>query len=148
MAMTAAEVAAKRDAVLDVPLNRFLGLAFDRAADGVAHAHFDVQAHHLGFGTVNSCVLYALMDTLGLIALLPSLDATEHAVTHDIHVSVMRPVQPGARCALQAAVAKRGRSLAFIDASARVGGVVVATARVTKSIVAHEAGAQDASSPK
>lgn len=142
MPMTPTEAAARRQWILDVPLNRFIGLAVDAAEDGVARAHLDVQAHHLGFGSLNACVLYALMDSLSLIALLPSLDAAEHAVTHDLHVSMMRPVGPGARCELKAEVVKRGRALAFIEASARVDGAVVATARVTKSIVAHEGGAQ------
>ncbi|MNT61416.1 Thioesterase superfamily protein [compost metagenome] len=123
------------DAILEVPLNRYMGLIFDGGGDGTAQAHFDVGPEHLAFGGLHAGVLYSLMEATCLFSLLDSLDSSEHAVTHDLHASVMRPVPAGTRCELTAQVIRRGRMLAFIEAKAEVGGKVVAAVRVTKSIV-------------
>ncbi len=128
---------ARRQAILDVPLNRHLGLNLEAepADDGTTtHAWFDVMPEHLAFGGLHGGVLYALMDAVAMLALLPTLTATQHAVTHDLHASMMRAVAPGARCRLSAHVVRQGRTLAFIEAGVRVDGAVVASARVTKSI--------------
>lgn len=135
--MNLPDLSARNRAVLDVPLNAHLGLVFERCEGGVAHAYFDMKPHHLGFGSVHAGVLYALMDAVGMLALLPSLKASQHAVTHDLHVSVMRPVPAGARCRLTASVVRQGRTLAFMEVAARVDDAVVATARVTKSLTSH-----------
>lgn len=120
--------------ILDVALNRHLGLVFDRHHEGVAHAHFDATAVHAAFGGIHGGALYALLDAVAMLALLPSLPPSRHAVTHDLHVSMMRPVAPGARCHLQGRVVRQGRTLAFLDATAEVDGQVIASARVTKSL--------------
>lgn len=127
----------RSQAVLDVPLNSHLGLVFEGCTDGVAHAYFDVKPHHIGFGSVHAGALYALMDAVGMLALLPTLKASQHAVTHDLHVSVMRPVPADTRCRMTGAVVRQGRTLAFMEVTARVNDAVVATARVTKSLTSH-----------
>ncbi len=126
-------------AILDVPLNRHLGLVFDGVDDGVARAHFVATPATLAFGGVHGGVLYALTDAVCMLALLPALDASQHAVTHDLYVSVMRPVPTGAVCCLSARVLRLGRTLAFLEATAEVEGRIVASGRVTKSIVAARA---------
>lgn len=122
--------------ILDVPLHRHLGLAFDGHADGQSHAHFDVGPQAEAFGGLHGGILYLLMDATAMLALLPSLTASQHAVTHDIHCSVMRPVSPGARVRLVGSVLRVGRTLAFVEATAMVDGKPVASARVTKSLTA------------
>lgn len=138
--MIPSELQGRCQAILDVPLNRHLGLFIEpeheETGDGMAHAAFDVMPHHLAFGGLHGGVLYALMDAVSMLALLPTLSPAQHAVTHDLHASMMRSVAPGARCRLSAQVIRQGRTLAFIEASARVDGAVVASARVTKSITA------------
>jgi acyl-coenzyme A thioesterase PaaI-like protein len=66
--------------------------------------------------------------------LVPHLADSQHAVTHDLHVSFMRSIPTGARCDLCASVSRIGRTLAFLEVSAHVDGKLVATARITKSI--------------
>lgn len=129
-----ADLAGRIRAILDVPLNRHLGLVFDGHVGEVAHAHFDADAVHAAFGAIHAGALYALLDAVCMLALLPALDAGQHAVTHDLQVSVMRPVRPGTRCHLEGRVVRKGRTLAFIDGIARVDGQPVASARVTKSL--------------
>jgi len=134
--MNSTELQARNRAILDVPLNRHLGLVFDGIVEGVAHAHFVATPETLAFGGVHGGVLYTLTDAVCMLALLPLLDASHHAVTHDLYVSVMRPVPAGSVCRLTARVLRHGRTLAFIEATAEVDGRMVASGRVTKSITA------------
>ncbi|MBN1092227.1 PaaI family thioesterase [Blastococcus sp. TML/M2B] len=86
-------------------------------------------------GVLHGGVIYTLMDVAGFLALLPSLSDEEHAVTHDLTVSLMRPVAAGKRVDLTGTVLRRGRAVAFLRAEATVDGEVVAAAQVTKSVV-------------
>jgi uncharacterized protein (TIGR00369 family) len=135
MTLTTDAPGTPRDVMVEtMPLNRHLGLVFDGRADGAAHAHFDVTDAVLAFGALHAGSLYCLLDAVCALALLPSLSEDQHPVTHDIHVSVMRSASKGDRCDLIGRVIKLGRSLAFVEARAEVGGKVIATARVTKSL--------------
>lgn len=125
----------RQQAVLDVALHRHFGLEFGTCADGQASAGFVVGPQHIAFGGLHAGVLYALMDAVSMLALLTRLGPAQHAVTHDLHVSVMRGAAPGDKVMLEGRVARLGRSIAFVDAAARVGDNVIATARVTKSLV-------------
>ena len=137
--MTSTLPSPRQQAVLDVALHRHLGLTFESCGDGVACARFDVGPQHIGFGGLHAGVLYALSDAVAMLALLTRLEPEKHAVTHDLHVSVMRSAGPGDRVLLESSVARLGRSVAFIDVRCRVGGTVIATARVTKSVVSPKA---------
>jgi uncharacterized protein (TIGR00369 family) len=131
-----AVLAARVQAVLDIPLHRFLGMQLRDAADPPAGIWFPVdQPAQNQVGVLHGGVIYTLMDVAAFLALLPSLSDEEHAVTHDLTVSLMRPVSAGARVDLTGTVLRRGRSVAFLRAEARVDGEVVAAAQVTKSVV-------------
>ncbi|MGH2217355.1 PaaI family thioesterase, partial [Enterococcus faecalis] len=69
------------------------------------------------------------------LALLPSLGDGEHAVTHDVAASLLRPGAAGATEELSATVLRRGRAVAFMRAEATVDGVLVATGQVTKTVL-------------
>jgi uncharacterized protein (TIGR00369 family) len=124
-------------AVLDIPLHRFLEVELRNEADPSAGIRFPVgpaaqnQAQLLHGG-----IVYALLDVASFLALLPSLSAGEHAVTHDVAASLLRPVPAGATVELSATVLRRGRAVAFMRAEATVGGVLVATGQVTKTVLA------------
>ncbi len=127
----------RQRAVLDLPLNRHLGIVYDGLTEGVAHAHFFSTPALATFGgTLHGGALTALCEVIGFLALAPALSEQQHAVTHDLHVSLMRAVPAGARCDLSARVARLGRTLAFIDVEANVEGQLVASARITKSLIA------------
>ena len=129
-------LAARVQAVLDIPLHRFLGMQLRDPAEPSAGVWFPVdrpaqnQAELLHGG-----VVYTLMDVASFLALLPSLGDGEHAVTHDLTVSLLRPVTAGKRVDVTGAVLRRGRAVAFMRAEATVDGAVVAAAQVTKSVV-------------
>jgi uncharacterized protein (TIGR00369 family) len=127
---------ARVQAVLDIPLHRFVGVELLEPADPAAGIWFPVgrsaqnQARLLHGGVVT-----ALLDVASYLALLPHLAEDEHAVTHDQSVSLLRPVRADRRVEVRGAVLRRGRAVAFLRADATVDGALVATAQVTKTVV-------------
>lgn len=134
---TNSHILPRQRAVLDIPLNRHLGIVFDGCVAGVAKSHFQSTPELATFdGQLHGGALSVLFEVAAFLALAPLLEDSQHAVTHDLHVSLMRPVPTGARCDLSAYVVRSGRTLAFIEVSAHVDGKQVASARITKSIIA------------
>jgi uncharacterized protein (TIGR00369 family) len=130
------DTAARVQAVLDIPLNRFLGMQLRDPADPSAGVWFPVGPSAQNQAAVlHGGVVTTLLDTACYLALLPHLGEDEHAVTHDLTVSLMRPVAADQRVDIIGSVLRRGRAVAFLRAEATVDGVVVAAAQVTKSVV-------------
>ncbi len=130
------ETAARVQGVLDIPLNRFLGMQLRDPADPSAGVWFPVGPSAQNQAAVlHGGVVTTLLDTASYLALLPQLSDAEHAVTHDLTVSLIRPVAAEERVDVTATVLRRGRAVAFMRAEATVGGELVATAQVTKSVV-------------
>ena len=129
-------VAARVQAVLDIPLHRFLGVRLRDPAEPSAGIWFPVdEPAQNQAALLHGGVVYTLLDVAGFLALLPSLADAEHAVTHDLSVSLLRPVRAGARVDVTGSVLRRGRAVAFLRSEAAVDGVVVASGQVTKSVV-------------
>lgn len=132
-----ADSAARVQAVLDIPLNRFLGMQLREPGNPAAGVWFPVGPSAQNQASVlHGGVVTTLLDTACYLALLPSLGDTEHAVTHDLAASLLRPVAADQRVDVVGSLMRRGRSVAFLRAEALVDGQVVAAAQVTKSIVA------------
>lgn len=131
------ETETRVQAVLDIPLNRFLGMELRDPADPSAGVWFPVALPAQNQAAVlHGGVVTTLLDTACYLALLPHLSDAEHAVTHDLTVSLIRPVAADARVDVVGSVVRRGRTVAFLRAEATVDGEVVAAAQVTKSVVA------------
>jgi uncharacterized protein (TIGR00369 family) len=131
-----AVVSARVAGVLDIALHRFLGVRLadpDQPSSGIVFCADDAALNNVG--VLHGGVVTALLDVACYLALLPELADDENAVTHDVTASLMRPVARGAQVQLVGVVVRRGRSIAFLRAEARVAGGVVASAQVTKSIV-------------
>ncbi|WP_369254889.1 PaaI family thioesterase [Geodermatophilus amargosae] len=135
--MTSPDVTAARvQAVLDIPLHRHLGMRLRDPAHPPAGIWFPVdEAAQNQAALLHGGVVYTFLDVAAFLALLPSLGDGEHAVTHDLTASLLRPVPAGARVDLTGSVLRRGRAVAFLRSEATVDGVLVASAQVTKSIV-------------
>ena len=122
--------------VMDHPLHRAMGVERIEAANGRSRIEIDV-----GPGMVNAAGMflggnvYTICDMACYAALLSELPEGDNAVTHDIHVSLMRGAKAGDRVVFSGRVIRRGRSIAFLEAEARVGEDIVARATVTKSIL-------------
>ena len=124
-------------AILDIALHRFLGVQLLDPAHPSAGISFAVgEAAQNQAALLHGGVVTALLDVASYLALLPHLDDAEHAVTHDMSVSLLRPVGPDEIVAVVGEVLRRGRAVAFLRAEATVLGRTVAAAQVTKSIVA------------
>ena len=118
------------------PLHSQFGFTIDEHGPGRCLASCEVGAPHLNIGgVVHGGVMYLLLDVTAYCAAVTVLPEGMNATTHDIHVSVMRPTPPGVRLVMTGTVRKRGRTLYFIDAEAVADGKLVASARVTKSLV-------------
>jgi uncharacterized protein (TIGR00369 family) len=129
-------LAARVQAVLDIPLHRFLGMQLRDPADPSSGVWFPVdQPAQNQAEVLHGGVVYTLLDVAAFLSLIPHLRDDEHAVTHDLTVSLLRPVGAGKRVDLTGTVLRRGRAVAFMRAEATVDGEVVAAAQVTKSVV-------------
>jgi uncharacterized protein (TIGR00369 family) len=136
---TPAEIQKANDFVLQHPYNRFAGLQLVSQSPGKAVTRFPVDGNAVNMADdLHSGLLYGLMDATSFLALITVLRPEEFAVTHDLHVSVMRPAAKGMDVELHAEVVRRGTQLAFLRCEAwRVGGHdtrLIATAKVTKSL--------------
>jgi len=127
---------ARVQAVLDIPLHRFLGVRLRDVHDPTAGIRFPVgEAAQNPARMLHGGVVYALLDVASFLALLPHLADGEHAVTHDVSASLLRPVRADATVDVTATVLRRGRAVAFMRAEATVDGQLVATGQVTKTVV-------------
>ena len=127
---------ARVPAILGIPFHEFLGMELRDADDPAAGIWFPVGPPTLNpVGLLHAGVIYSLMDVACFLALIQHLEDDEHAVTHDLTVSLLRPVSPAKRVDITGTVLRRGRQVAFMRADATVDGQVVAAAQVTKSIV-------------
>ncbi|MCA0143771.1 PaaI family thioesterase [Blastococcus sp. LR1] len=129
-------VDARVQAVLDIPLHRFLGVELRDEQDPASGIRFQVgTASENPAQLLHGGVVYALLDVASFLALMPTLGPGEHAVTHDVAASLLRPVSSGATVDIVGTVLRRGRAVAFLRAEATVDGVLVATGQVTKTVI-------------
>lgn len=115
---------------------RLLALAPGRAELGFTAAEplLVPNSNIKGADYVHGGILNALLEPAALFAMLGHMQETEKAVTVDIHVQHMRPVEKGATVLLVGRLKRRGKSLAFCEAEAIVDGTVCTAAQITKSI--------------
>lgn len=122
--------------VLAHRFHRDCGLVLVERDSAGAVCRFTVNEYTANpFGALHGGILYAMMDVAAFLAVLPTLEAGENAVSHDVHVSVLRPVT-GSEVTLQARILKRGRGTIFIRVEARdAENRLAATGTVTKTVV-------------
>ncbi len=118
------------------PLHAQFGLEVVSAAEGRCTARCAIGPAHLNYGgVVHGGVMYLLLDVVAYCAAVTVMPAGFNVTTHDLHASILRPTPGGATLELSSVVRKAGRTLYFIDVEASVDGRLVASARVTKSLV-------------
>lgn len=127
---------AKLEAVKAHPYHAYLGLKQFQSDNGQGRLELQVAEQHINpAGALHGGIIYSVLDVVAYIALLSQLTPGHEAVTHDIHISVMRAAKLGDQLEFSATVEKLGKSLAFIQAQASSNGKLIATARVTKSLI-------------
>ena len=124
------------DKIRNHPLHKHLGVIAISAEDLAANLSAVVCENAVNpSGFYHGGVVYTLCDVCAYAAVLSSLPLDNDAVTHDIHVSMLRPAREGERIEYKARIRKLGRSLCFIDVDVSCDDRLIATARVTKTIV-------------
>lgn len=132
----AGDFAQRAAAALAIPLQDALGARALDPADPTAGVVFDVGGLTINpGGTLHAGALGAILELTGFLALLPHLDATEHAVTHHISTQILSPGREGEQVLVTAAVERRTRRLGFVSATAVVGERLIARAQITKSVI-------------
>jgi acyl-coenzyme A thioesterase PaaI-like protein len=136
LAEPAASLAERAAAALAIPLQDALRARAVDPADPTAGVVFPVAGLAINpGGTLHAGALGSIMELTGLLALLPHLAATEHAVTHHISTQILSPGRAGEEVTVTAAVERRTRRLGFVTATATVGERLLARAQITKSVI-------------
>lgn len=118
--------------------NRFaalLGIEFAHIAPGECTAEIDVHENlfHPG-GIVHGGVAFSLADSSMAMALIAGLNAGENCSTIEMKISYMKPVVDG-RLVSKARVIRKGRRIAFMEASVMRGEELIAMATATFAII-------------
>jgi uncharacterized protein (TIGR00369 family) len=122
--------------VCELPFHKHLGVRVLGASDGQSLVELPVSASNANPSAVlHGGIIYTACDIAAYVALLTMLSPAEGAVTHDLHVSCLRPAPLESVVRFEGKVLQRGKRIAFVDVTAMVENKVIATARVTKSIV-------------
>jgi uncharacterized protein (TIGR00369 family) len=122
--------------MMSAPLHSFFGMDSIHTENGHARMSIELHEHLLdALGAFHAGALYGISDICAYGALASVIPRDIEAVTHDIHVSVVRPAKAGDRVDFEAEVIKLGKRLAFMNVDARVRGELISSARVTKSLL-------------
>lgn len=117
-------------------LHRDMAIEFHEGVNGRSRISFIVTDQMLTPApALHAGYVYAACDLASYVALMSVLNDSESAVTHDLHISLMRTAFAGERVEITAEIVKRGRTLVFLDAKAMCGERLLATARITKSLM-------------
>ncbi|WP_198036827.1 PaaI family thioesterase [Nocardia sp. BMG51109] len=134
------ELRARVDGALRVELQRTLGAELVDPADPAAGVRFPVAGLSVTpSGTLHAGALNAIIELAGYLVVAPTLTRGEHAVTHAISTQFVRAAPRDSWVRVSGVLAKRGRSLAFVTATATAEeppSTVIATSQITKSIIA------------
>lgn len=122
--------------VVNHPLHRHLGMTGARSENGRGSFVFSVgDATVNPAGALHGGVVYLLCDVCAYLGLLSILPEDQEAVTHDIHVSMLRGAARGDQVKIESHILKKGQNLCFLDVEATTKGERIATARITKSLI-------------
>jgi acyl-coenzyme A thioesterase PaaI-like protein len=88
------------------------------------------------WGTLNGSVVNSLVEISAFYALLTELGPNELPVTNDIFLQHVRPLPGDADYELTGQVLRKGKSMAWLEATAFVGGKPCSFARLTKTLLA------------
>ncbi|SHL29828.1 uncharacterized domain 1-containing protein [Desulfatibacillum alkenivorans DSM 16219] len=122
--------------VISNPLHVFLGVTDIQSENGCGEIILTINKNVINpQGTLHGGIIYTLSDVCAYAGLLSLLDDDTEAVTHDIQVSVMRSAMLGDEIRFKSEVIKRGRSICFLQTKVTLGEKIIATAKITKSLI-------------
>lgn len=130
-----------RDGVLNHAFHRACELSLKHSANGRAEVSFAVNDFTANpQGALHGGILYALMDVASFLSVSSRLAPEQHAVSIEVHTSVLRAARPGETVRITSRVDRVGRSLAAMRCEATATSAdgqtrLIATGSVTKSII-------------
>jgi uncharacterized protein (TIGR00369 family) len=129
-----------RDRVLAHPFHHACGLELLSAEDGAAEIAIAMNEFTLNpEGALHGGVLYAFVDVACFFAAVSKLEAHQHPVSIETHVSLLRAARSDDRLTIRAGVDRLGRTLAAMRAEVHADNGerqrLIATGSVTKSIL-------------
>lgn len=134
--MSPEELSKRVNQTMDLPFHRFLGIKIIKNGPGFAWIELSPTEKTINTaGVIHGGIVYALLDLAAYIAILPLLHDNQNGVTHDIHVSVLRPAPVDSPLLFQAEIRKIGKRIVFCDSEAKYDDHLMATGRLTKSII-------------
>ena len=121
---------------VDRELHKNLGMNPISSEDGVGTITIKLEEYALNpHGVFHGGIIYLICDVCAYFGLLSILDEGLDAVTHDIQVSILRSAKLGDVVEFESKVIRLGKRLAFLETTATSGGEVIATSKITKSIM-------------
>jgi acyl-coenzyme A thioesterase PaaI-like protein len=133
---TPADVVVRAAQALALPLQRALDVRPIDADDPASGVWFRVgELADNGAGGLHAAALGAALEVAGFLAVLPTLAAAEHAVTHMISTQLVAAARAGERVDVRGTLLRRTRNLAFVTVDAEVGDRLVARSQLTKSVL-------------
>lgn len=122
--------------VIALPLHQYLGVTSIKSESGCGELSITVTENLVNpSGRFHGGAIYALCDVCAYSGLLSLIDDRTEAVTHDIQISIMRPAKLGDFVYFNSEVVKLGKRLCFIDVSVTLNDQIIASAKVTKSLL-------------
>ncbi len=116
--------------------NRWSGVRLAEMRPGFARLALLPRAEMLTpWGTLNGSVLNSLVEVAAFYALLTELGDDELPVTNDIFLQHVRPLPGDAEYELTGQLLRRGRTMAWLEATVFVGGKPCTFARLTKTLL-------------
>ena len=88
------------------------------------------------WGTLNGGVLNALIEVPAFFALLTELEPNELPVTNDVFLQHVRPLHGDCEYHLTGRILRKGKSMAWLEATAVGNGKPCTFARITKTLTA------------
>lgn len=116
--------------------NKWAGMRMLEMRPGFARMAFTPRVEMLTpWGTLNGGVLNSLVEVSAFYALLQELQPNEMPVTNDIFLQHVRPLPGDAEYELTGKLLRKGRTMAWLESTAWVGGKECTFARLTKTLV-------------
>ena len=109
----------RAEQALEVALPRALQVEFLDPDDPGAGVRFVVDGLAVTpFATLHGAALGAVVELAGFLAVLPTLDLDEHAVTCHIATQYLRAAHAGDRVEVHAQLDRRSRAMGFVTVTA------------------------------
>jgi acyl-coenzyme A thioesterase PaaI-like protein len=111
------------------------GIRLLEARDGFARLAFRPRSEMLTpWGTLSGSVINGVLEMPSFVALLTSLEEGCLPVTNDFFLQHVRPLPGDVDYELVGSVLRKGRTMAWTEATALVDGKPVSFARITKTL--------------